>query len=267
MSKNEKKRIGKWRIALGTFVTLLVFCLAAFLIFWAYVVSLTENGTAIPNWILTFVIIVILYLYMYGILGAWLNELSSSPKKFIKIIGNVLGYIGIILRPFPIIAYGSNKKSTLLLTAGLPLLIIGITSIILGVAFPEVCNLIPLPDGAKSGTWELLFIIIGILALVNTLFVLSVKKCPNCKCVMCEIDFKLTGSKTESYSRDFSEQIGYISDGNGHSADVYQNYSVGYEGNRVTHTKTYTCHNCGTQVNGKSFSVLQADNDDHIAKL
>ena len=79
--------------------------------------------------IIVSIIDLVLYLYLYGILGAWLDELSYSISSVTSKIGSVFGIIGMFLRPFPILAYGNNKKYILVLTTTLPMIALGIVFI------------------------------------------------------------------------------------------------------------------------------------------
>lgn len=245
------------RAILGAVVSWAFFAICAFLMLWAYVIGLTDNSTVIPNWILTVVLVLLIYLFVYGVLGSWLSDMALAKNKLVRIVGNIFGFIGLILRPYVLKAFGANKKWLFLLLTGLPILIIGILGLV-EFTTGSILSFVELPKKAH-GTMSRYGLCIMILAIVHCLFVLTVKKCPNCKCIMTEIDTDERGYQSEIYTRDFSERIGLV-DG----TDVNLIYQREFEGDRETISKIYRCRNCGCERVGKGVSFLKKAPDDFV---
>lgn len=265
MKKGGHGSVG--RIILGTFFIYFVFMIIEGLFFWAYEYSITEadNNNVLPNWIITVLVSVLLFLYNYGLFGFWFMDFGANTNQgggarnpIKRIFGLIFGTIGFVLRPYPIMIYGANKKKYLYFTAVIPLAVIGAALIFIGLFAP---NLIQFYQ-EMQGDWSTFYYISAAVAFVNALLVLSIKKCPKCNCVMTDIDYDTLGYQQEDYTREMSRQVGSISYGDGTSASVYQHYDEQFEGYRETYAKTYTCLNCGTKKQGKKKSVsLRASND------
>lgn len=268
MSKTKEKKSGNGsigRIILGTLLIYLIFAIVEILFFWAFSISVAGKSDAAINWAITVIISLLLLSYSYGFLGVWLIEFGAgasgaggarNPVK--RVLGSVFGSIGFILRPFPIMAYGANKKKYLYYTAIIPLVLFGIVSLFIGIFSPNLIEF----SREYVGNWSTIYYLTTAVAFLNALLVLSIKKCPKCKCVMSDIDYETVSFNKENYTRERSRQVGTVSYGNGQSADVYEHYNAQYEGYRSTYAKTYTCLNCGTQKQGRKFAVSERDIND-----
>lgn len=189
------------------------------------------------------VLIFILYLYLYGILGFWISDLIFSVNRVISKIGDILGIIGFVIRPFPILAYGNNKKSILLLSTTIPMTVLGVLFILSACVF-HIFDLQYISQ-----------IYIGVLCLVNALFILNIKKCKKCGRIITNIDTSIESTEKIEYYTKQSRKIGKITDKYGNSADVDMYYYKAHDGSHDVNVKTFTCDNCGTIRYGIKFSV------------
>ncbi len=233
-----------WRAVLGILIAYLVFAVTCALMFaaWEYDMGglITES---VVTWIIFTLLSIIVLLYCYGWLGHWLADMERERRsKFVRIIGKVLGGIGYLLFPYPLMVYGPNKKSIFMLVFALPLVVFGIVAIILGAIGTQILQ----TPSNWSGDWSGYYIIVGVLALLNALFAFLTKKCPKCGCLMSKISYETLSFDSEIYTRQYSREIGSVSYGNGESATVYGLYDAEHEGYVKTSAKTFTCKNCGT---------------------
>lgn len=194
---------------------------------------------------------IILLLFNYAFLGEWQLHFdlgvydSRNPIK--RVFSSVCGFIGSLIRPFPIKIYGANKKKYLLFAVVLPLAVIGVGCIV---------------AGGITG-YMAFFLYSGIIAVVHALFVLSIKKCPKCGCVMSgKIDYETLSSHAENYTKERSREVGSIDLGEAGSATVYEHYDVEYQGQRVFYAKIFSCLNCGATRQGRKFFVSERALDD-----
>lgn len=253
---NQTKVKGSWfRAVLGIFIAYLIFALIGLFSFLIQYCILLASSEAILAWILFPVINIILLLYSYGWLGVWLISMEESRSAVLRIIGKVFGVIGFFLRPYPLMAFGANKKQYFVLFVALPFAGIGIASIILGATGTQI---LPLPDG----NWSAAYITFGVFALLNSLFAFLTKKCPNCGCLMGKIDYDYLSSNRETYTRQYSRTVGSVSDGDGNSVDINALYDVEHEGRSTTQVKTFTCSNCGTKRQGRTMTIHEMSTDD-----
>lgn len=231
--KNEKKLNSKWLILSGTIVAWVIMALSAFLICWAYDAMLSGNKSWLINWVFTGLIVLVLNIYSYGILGLWMMEFDFfAVNRLLVIIGKITGYIGFVLRPFVLLAYGSNKKWILILTTAVPWIIGGVILIILN------------PFGGFG-------LPIGIVSIASSLFVFGIKKCKNCKCVMCRIDLDEVKRDDSEYQVKHIDQVGYIED----VGNLYAKYTTNEKGYKIRYAKSYTCDNCGNVKYGIKFNA------------
>lgn len=259
----ERQNTSVARILLGSVVFYLIFIIIEFLIFWAYAYALANGAVmALPNSILTAVISLLLILYMYGFLGLWLHEMGAgangsggSRNPILRVLGSILGFIGFFLRPFPIMAYGANKKKYLYFTVAIPLAALAVAAIVLGA----IGYRIPVDI---QGSWSAFFYLSAANALLNVLCLFTIKKCPNCKCVMSKFDYDYVSLKEQAYTKQRSERVGTIDFGEYGTAGVYENYNVQHVGTRVTYAKTYECLHCGTKRQGRTHSFNERASDD-----
>lgn len=201
--------------------------------------------------------VLILSAYGFGYAGSFIYELADHPEKKYRIPGMIFGGIGFIVRPFPVMMYGGNKKWIMLLTVALPFFIIGVLGMLFGLLFPAVLNeTFGLPE-----KYNLLVVICGGLSLFHALLALCLPKCPECKCVMSEIDYDEVDSKYVGYGRRREEYAGRASV-NGSGVDVYHDVWDNYVGEETTYVKVYTCKNCGAEKHGMKFSAFHADKND-----
>lgn len=261
--KKEVKYSGKGsfgRALAGILVAYAIYAVVCLLFFWAYSEQISGNKDAVPNWIVTVLLCLILFLYSYGWLGFWQANLMEARNIVVRIVGKICAYIGFIFRPYPLLAFGPNKKKYFTLFVSLPLAILGIVFIVMAVLGVKID--LPVSSEQATGNSSVLFYILGAVSLINALLALLTKKCPNCGCLMGKIDSEYLDSSTEYYNREYSQNIGYVSDGKGNTVDVYQNYDVQHKGSKNTYAKTFTCMRCGTKKQGRAYTVHEMDLDD-----
>lgn len=256
--EKEKQKGGAGKAFLGIFLIYVIYVVSSAIV-GGLVADLENHGSEIVSTlVISSLIIAILLLYEYGILGMWLAEFGDygtggSRSPALRGIGKVFGTIGFFLRPFPIIVYGANKKKYLYFTVVIPLLIFGIVCVLFGMRASNILFF------QTRETFSSYLYFLAATAWANALLVLTIKKCPNCKCVMSEIDYDYLSIQQEQYTRDHSEELGSVKLENGESATVYGTYRQQYTGNHLTYAKTYTCLNCGTRKQGAKFSVSERD--------
>lgn len=236
--ETHAKGCGKWRIPFG---------LLAFYILWliSAILVLSANGFLTFFAILFFVFI---YLFLFGVLGDWLLTLDiyGAINPILLIFGKIFGYIGFILRPYPILIYGANKKWGLNVFLIVPILLICLLCIF------ALIGIIPDLNFGNEGAIKI--IIISLIFVLFTFF--GVKKCPDCKCVMSDIDFEsIEFGKTKYYQKE-NENIGYLKDSNGDKVDVYCNVEYERDGMQNKFAKIYTCKKCGAVKYGIKFNAV-----------
>ncbi len=260
--KNEYSGKGSLRRALaGILVAYAIYIVICLLMFWAYAEQINGGKNIVPNWIVTVLICLILFLFSYGWLGLWQMDLMEARNVVIRVIGKVCAYIGFIFRPYPLLVFGPNKKKYFVMFVSLPLAIVGIVFIILGVLGVKI-NLLNFSPEKTAGSPSVLFYILGAVSLINALLGLLTKKCPHCGCLMGKIESDYLDISTEYYNKEYSKNVGYITDGKGNNVDVYQKYDVQHKGSKTTYAKTFTCMRCGTKRQGRAYSVHEMDLDD-----
>lgn len=212
-------------------------------VFIAFPVTLLELNNDISAIIICSIVDFILYLYLYGILGGWLDDLFFSTSSIISKIGDILGMIGFIIKPFPIIAYGNNKKYILNIFTALPMSILGTIFILSAAVFP---------------IFEMSLIshyFAAALCFISALLILKIKKCKNCGRVLTEIDSEKTSTEKIKYYTKHSQKVGYVSDGNGNSSDINMYYLREHDGNHNVNVKTFSCNHCGTKRYGFQYGL------------
>lgn len=259
--KKEKTNCGKGsfsRAFAGILIAYIIYFVACFLLIWAYAVDMRGEKNAVINWIVSALLVLIIFLYTYGWLGFWQVEMMESRNIIVRIFGKICGYIGFVLRPYPLLAFGPNKKKIFVFFVSLPIAVFGGVFIVLGATKAQI---LPVPANWKEG-WSIFYFILGGVSLFNALQGLLTKKCPNCGCLMSKIDYDFLDYSSEKYSREYSQNVGYVTDGKGNSVDVYQNYSVEHSGSVSKQAKTFTCPRCGTQKQGRAFVIHEMSLDD-----
>lgn len=233
MMADEKQRNGS--VIGGIIVAWLIFALEAGILF-----ALSFRGT-IVGMVVGIILLFIISLFIHGVLGFWMiDPMQFAVNKFIRVIFTVIGYIGFFVRPFILMAYGSHKKSILMFCTTLPLAVLSLGIIIINYML---------------GIGTFLYFI-AIIELINCFFLLLIKKCPKCKCVMCKIDTDENFSD-EKYYENRSYEVGSVYHDDGSSSKVYAHVKYEKEGKRTTYAKTFTCKNCGTVKTGIKYSVLE----------
>lgn len=258
-TKTVAKKTSWFRVILGTLVAYAVNILIGFLIFMAQGWGIVNASEAILAWIFFPLLSIILLLYNYGWLGMWLIEMEDSRSAILRIIGKTLGALGYILHPYPLWAFGANKKYLFNIFVTFPLAAFGIVLIILGAVGT---NVLPLP-AELSGDWSSFYYIYGVFTLFNALFAFLTKKCPNCGCLMSKISYETKSYGAETYTQQYSRKIGSVSDQYGNTADVNELYDVEREGHANTVVKTFTCKNCGSLRQGRATTIHTMSMDDH----
>lgn len=256
---NEKSKASVFRIILGTLVSYMIFALVGFFIFLAQGKSVTGSPDAVLAWILFPLLSVLILLYSYGWLGMWLSEMEWERNALFRIIGKIFGGLGFLLHPFPLMAFGANKKFLFNLLVALPLAVIGIVLIIFGMVG---VNIFTLPV-ELSGNWSAFYYVLGIFALLNALFAFLAKKCPQCGCLMSKIGYDTLSYESEFYTQQYSRKVGSITDQYGNSADVNELYDIAREGHANKVAKTFTCKRCGTKKQGKARTIHTMSASDH----
>lgn len=244
------------RVILGALVAYIVFFLIGFLLFLAQNFSITRPDEATLAWILFPLLGFIVLMYSYGVLGLWLFEFEAARNVIVRWAGKILAIVGFFLRPFPIKVFGANKKYLFNLFIVLPLVILGIVCIVLGATGTSIFS--------TDGDWTTFYYVLGSFAIFNALLALRLKKCPNCGCLMTEIDYATLSYSKEVYTKQYSRNVGYISDGKGNTADVHEIYNVNHEGHANKVAKTFTCKNCGAKRQGRGHTVHEMSTDDYL---
>lgn len=257
-TKTSKKKTSWGRVILGTFVAYSVFALIGFFMFMANGWGIVNPGESILAWFLFPLLSLVALLYAYGWIGHWLAEMEGERNFLFRWIGKIFGGLGYLLWSFPLMAFGANKKYLFVLLVALPLTVLGVVSIIFGIVGVNVFSL-PLE---LKGNWSPFYYALGVFALLNALFVLFTKKCPNCGCLMSKIGYDSLSFETDIYTREYSRTIGTISDGKGNYADVNEVYDVAHEGYANTVAKTFTCKNCNTKKQGRAHTIHTMSYDD-----
>lgn len=237
-----------WRAILGILIAYIFFAITGGLMFAAWRLQM------IATWVGLSVVSLIVLIYAYGWLGHCLTNMDKERNVILRIIGKLFGGIGLFIWPFPLMAYGKNKKSIFLYSFSVPLTLFGIVAIILGALRIQILQL----PADLSG----FYIAVGVVAIVNALFALSTKKCPRCGCLMGKIDYDTLSFEEEAYSREYSRKAGYVSDGNGNTYDVYEKYDAIHMGYADTCAKTFTCPNCGLKKQKRARTIHSMSNDD-----
>lgn len=233
---------GKWRIPFGILLFLAIWFASVLLII------VSEGYVAIPVGI----ILLILFLFLFGVLGWWLLEFDilGAINPLLLFFGKICGYVGFFIRPFPILLYGANKKWILNVCILIPMAIVCLLCALISF------NILPSFNVGYINFNKICALKTAIVSIIFSLFVLGIKKCPACKCIMSKIEFDSVDFSKTKYYTSRSENIGYMRDTNGNTVDVYQNVINEHNGMRNKFAKTYTCKNCGSVKYGIKFNAV-----------
>lgn len=252
MTKEKKEKAkGVWRIPFGILLFWILWFATAALAAFAGVVGV--------------IIDVILYLFLFGIVGAWMLGflVMGVVNPVVKFFAGLFGGIGFFIRPYAIMLYGSHKKWILNVFVAIPTFIIAVLCFVAAALLPAFVAA-QMPEAAENtnkvvGMWStMIFVCVGIVSLIYGVLVLLIKKCPECKCVMSKIELEtdVNVSKKTKYYTKGQENVGTLSDGRGNSVDVYANVTYEHDGYDDCEVKTYTCDNCGNTEYGMKFHIL-----------
>lgn len=233
------KGCGKWRIPFG---------LLLFWVIWIIgVLTINSIGFSYgetPFGVFLFIVIlsmafqIILYLFLFGVVGFWLLSLDilGAINPILLFFSKIIGYVGFFIRPFPILLYGGNKKWVLNVL------------VIFGV--------IPGFQIGDKQFGKVNAILTIFISLIYILFVLGIKKCPKCKCVMSEIDFDSVDISKTKYYRNEEEKVAQVKDSDGNKIDVCRNVTYEYDGIQNKFAKSCTCKRCGIVKYGLKFNAI-----------
>ncbi len=258
--RREKSGHNVFRIILGTIFFWAWLGLSGYLLYLGHNFMLAHAAIKwqyILVWVGVGLGIAVLCLYGFGILGNFLSELNDHPQLYVRIIGIIFGGIGFIVRPYPAMIYGGNKKKILHFTTTIPFAVIGVAIILLSLLYPVYLNYIPTFDAG----YKTVATVFGAVCLVHALLILLLPKCPKCKCLMTEIDYLPMSEQQINYGRRREEYAGRASI-SGTGVDVYRDVWDTYTGDQTTYAKVYTCKNCGEDKYGMKFSAFHADSHD-----
>lgn len=238
---HEEHCDSKLRIPFGILLFLTIWLASVLLLI------VSKGYAAIP----AVIVLIILYLFLFGKLGWWLLDFDvlGAINPFLLYFGKICGYIGFFIRPFPILLYGANKKWILNVFIVIPIAIIILLSILI------VFDILP-SFNMDNAYYKVDAIKTAVISIVYALFMLGIKKCPACKCVMSEIDFDSVEFNKTKYYQSASENIGYIKDADGNTADVYRNVIYEHDGVQNKFATAYTCKKCGTVKYGIKFNAI-----------